>query len=116
MTDRARARNGWAFLGCAVALSLAAGAWGYAGRCDQGRAWAAVQSAVQAQLRAPASAVFPDAREALEATGACRFRVAGHVDAQNGFGALVRSEFVGTVQRAPGRDFLALIVFVPRGK
>lgn len=53
------------------------------------------EAAVQQRLRAPATAKFPTAL-AMEVRwlGARGYRLASHVDSQNGFGALLRTSFV----------------------
>jgi len=66
------------------------------------RAVESCQEAVVSQLRAPGSAVFPEppyegelALEHLQATNAYIWNA--YVDAQNSFGALLRSDFTCTV-------------------
>jgi hypothetical protein len=62
-----------------------------------------VERAVEAQLKAPATAKFglitfaPTAKE-------CRFRGVGTVDSQNSYGALIRTRFVGVVDYLPDSD------------
>lgn len=62
-------------------------------------ACAQAQRAVKSQLKAPASAKFPGcamgAHEYKITTNEARdkFAVRGHVDSQNSFGAMIRSEF-----------------------
>lgn len=56
-------------------------------------AFEACRRAVEVVLKAPASAKWPNHTQAsIEATGD-DYTVVSHVDAQNGFGALVRSTF-----------------------
>lgn len=59
---------------------------------------------VQGKLKAPSTAVFPG----KDATGvtivkieACKFRAVGYVDAENSFGAMIRTAY--TVELEPGK-------------
>lgn len=52
------------------------------------------ETAVKDRLKAPATAQFSDERISRQPP---RYLVAGHVDAQNGFGALVRATWTCTV-------------------
>lgn len=61
----------------------------------------ASQAFVKERLRSPASAVFPTSSDGQGAsvvrTGTCTFTVMGHVDSQNGFGAMLRTEYIAKV-------------------
>lgn len=60
----------------------------------------ACESFVEDQLRAPATASFPPARDAdITHDGEDRYRVRAHVDAENAFGATVRTSFICEVTR-----------------
>lgn len=62
---------------------------------DKVSAWTMAEQMVEAQLRAPSTADFPWYREEwVRPTGDCSFTVTGYVDAQNGFGAMIRSNWV----------------------
>lgn len=61
-----------------------------------------LQRAVEARLKAPATADF--GLISFLPAGECRFNGFGHVDAQNGFGALIRTKFVGQVEYDPASD------------
>lgn len=61
---------------------------------DAADAHQACETKVRAQLRAPSTARFSD-RYARETDGG--FSVSGSVDSQNGFGAMVRSNYVCAV-------------------
>ncbi len=67
-----------------------------------GEAYAMIQNEVRQHLRAPATANFP-ARYGggTRYEGDCVYRVVGHVDAQNGFGALLRASFEGRIAYSP---------------
>ena len=59
------------------------------------------------RLRAPSTAVYPSFNTRgvnVEWQSGCKFRVLGFVDAQNGFGALIRSTYFITVQYDPEKD------------
>lgn len=65
-------------------------------------AYVMIQADVRRELRAPATADFP----ALYGRGTghigdCIYRVVGHVDAQNGFGAMLRATFQGRIEYFP---------------
>jgi hypothetical protein len=53
---------------------------------------------VRDRLRSPASAEFPFMADGVTEVGTRTFRVSSYVDAQNGFGATLRSYYVCTVQ------------------
>lgn len=63
-----------------------------------GKLCVSAQMAVRAQLKAPATAIFPDCVWKIneyEITGDGKeYFVQGYVDSQNGFGAMLRSRFV----------------------
>ena len=65
----------------------------------------ATEGAVKARLRAPASARFPTNSQGQGAhvrkIGECRFRVSSHVDSQNAFGAMLRSNYLADVVVSP---------------
>lgn len=65
-------------------------------------AYVMIQADVRRQLQAPATADFP-ARygQGTGHMGDCVFRVVGHVDAQNGFGATLRASFQGRIEYFP---------------
>ncbi|WP_416957828.1 hypothetical protein ACNKF0_09540 [Nocardioides sp. T5] len=55
---------------------------------------------VEERLKAPASAEFGDTYDSLDDQG--RWEIAGEVDSQNGFGAMVRNVYTCTVTRENG--------------
>ena len=59
------------------------------------RAWGLCTGAVEALLRAPATASFSEftGESVRQISGSNRFAVAGWVDSENGFGALLRSDW-----------------------
>lgn len=64
--------------------------------CETGEIMAAVMSThfVEAQLRSPSTAEFQAARNAkVMKMKPCEFRVLSYVDAQNGFGGIVRTNY-----------------------
>lgn len=65
-------------------------------------AWVMAQEAVKTRLKAPSTAEFPWFSEDYVSTdGECGYVVAAHVDAQNGFGAQIRSRFVVALEHVP---------------
>lgn len=79
-----------------------------AARCsDTGTAYMMAQEAVSARLRAPSTARFPGMFRdgvSVRRTGECGFVVTGYVDAQNGFGAQIRSQFIVTLRGPTGDE------------
>jgi hypothetical protein len=61
------------------------------------------QDFVKQQLRAPATADFPSWPDEYRVSvlGNCQYQVQSYVDAQNGFGALIRSNYSAVVQLFP---------------
>jgi hypothetical protein len=94
-------RNPWV-MGClAVLLAMVVGVtgcvvWVYSAD-DEGdavEAWTMCQGFVEDRLVAPATAEYPfDFRPYVEDLGGGRFVVAAYVDAENEFGAQLRSDF-----------------------
>lgn len=63
------------------------------------------QSFVKDALRAPATAKFPSFLDSkVTVTSPCNFRVVSYVDAQNGFGALIRNRYVADLEVDPLTD------------
>jgi len=60
-----------------------------------------VQDAVKGSLKSPSTAKFPWALGG-QSLGNCRYRVRSHVDSQNGFGAMLRTEYEVEVELTPG--------------
>ena len=61
---------------------------------------AAVEQEIKLKLKAPATAQFSGSEASLSnlgVDGTCNYIVTGNVDAQNAFGALLRSRFFGSV-------------------
>ena len=68
-------------------------------------AYHAIQRFVAQQLKAPSTAEFPSDHDiAIRPTGTCTFEIDGYVDAQNSFGATLRTRYVGAVTRQEGGD------------
>ncbi|WP_062391107.1 hypothetical protein [Pseudomonas abietaniphila] len=59
------------------------------------------QGFVKRSLKSPASAVFPSQAVASTQAGQCKFVVVAYVDSQNGFGALIRTSYVASVEYLP---------------
>ena len=67
----------------------------------EGQAFAVSQDAVRAKLKAPSTASFPWTPIQAQHTGDCKFQVLAYVDAQNGFGAMIRSNYMATLTYVP---------------
>lgn len=73
-------------------------------------AWAAMQKFVEQRLRTPGTVKWPDEgfwngrapEEFTSRVGEGEYKVTAWFDAQNGFGALIRTEFDGRVRKVPG--------------
>ena len=62
---------------------------------------------VKRRLRAPATAEFPNARDAgvsVKYLGDCTHDVSAFVDSQNGFGAMIRSPYLAKLKNQKGTD------------
>lgn len=72
------------------------------GESNEGMAYVMSQHYVKQLLRAPSTAEFPAyPNYSSTALGNCDFKVSGYVDAQNGFGGMVRSRFEATMVHYP---------------
>ncbi len=60
-------------------------------------------------LRSPETASFPWGYTKSEYLGSCIFRITGHVDSQNAYGATIRTHWVGKVRSIPERDTWSVI-------
>lgn len=60
---------------------------------DDGMAFVMSQKFVKGALRAPSSASFPSRPTASSKKAECKFLIRGYVDSQNGFGAMIRSNY-----------------------
>lgn len=84
-----------------LALLLVAGCGQQGLVCSESFAYGAAKSIVEKNLASPGSAKFAsmgDGSVKVSKTGACEYRVESHVDSQNGFGALLRTNFTITVK------------------
>ena len=82
--------------------------------CSEAKIYDAVQAVVSDELRMPGSAVFPprDQVQMTRSGSVCSFSVAGHVDAQNGFGALTRMDFRATALRGADGTYRAAVASI----
>lgn len=74
-------------------------------------AWVVTQSFVEKRLRSPTSASFPwydksFVQQLPDEGGKKRYRVSAYVDAQNAFGAKIRTRFTCTVRYIGGKDLV----------
>lgn len=67
--------------------------------CGQrGVAYVMSQAPARAQLLAPSTARFPSSPVAANFIGNCRWYIIGEVDAQNAFGAMLRTQYTATME------------------
>lgn len=72
---------------------------------DKTRAWIEAKDFVTMALKAPSTADFASRGESrINYLGDCKHEVMGYVDAQNSFGAKIRSEYDATVQYNKAND------------
>lgn len=83
-----------------TALLLAA--CGGTGAGGVGGAYRACERAVESQLRSPSSAEFSGAPASTITQEDDSYRVSGTVDSENGFGAMIRSEFTCELREVGG--------------
>lgn len=82
------------------------------GASYESQAYIYSQFFVEQELRSPTTARFPHIkRDGVTSTaiGECRFRIRSYVDAQNAFGAEIRTHFAITIERLPEQDSWRLI-------
>jgi len=74
---------------------------------DRAGAWVAAMELVQRRLKSPGSADFPGLHEVtVQSQGNGRFYVVAWVDAQNSYGALIRTHFSCTIRKGDGKWML----------
>lgn len=74
---------------------------------DEIGAFVMSQEFVKGQLKAPSTAEFPWYEESfVEDLGEGRFRVTAYVDAQNTFGAMIRSQYTCVLTSADGEKWI----------
>ncbi len=67
---------------------------------------------VKKQLKSPSTANFPDAYDkgvGISYQGECKHKIWAYVDAQNSFGATIRTEYYAEVQNEYGTDTWRLL-------
>lgn len=74
------------------------------------------ENAVEDRLKAPASAVFCNATEYRVAISDNLVLVQGHVDSQNSFGAMLRSEFIVELDVEDVNNFRYRVVYMQIGE
>lgn len=81
-----------------------------ASNCDRISAFVMSQEFVRRELKSPKTAEFPyisDATVTVTPGKKCRFSVASYVDAQNSFGALIRTNYTVDVWTENGLEWNA---------
>lgn len=107
--NEVRSSSAVALLLVGVVVAVAAGYWLLTSgdarptECgDETMAYVMSQNFVKRQLRSPGGADFPTMPTAKSVrTGECSFSVVSYVDAQNGFGAMIRSNYTATMTYHP---------------
>lgn len=109
----AKTRKGCAW-GCASLLIISAvlavaGSGGDSGGAEPEHspimAYIMCEDFVEQRLRAPSTAEFPSrGSEGSVPLGGGKYRVQSHVDAENAFGAMIRSSWDCTIQHVAGTD------------
>lgn len=92
-------------IGAAYLIPQKGDATATASRCgDRTMAFVMSQTFVERELKAPASASFPNIRAdgvTVEERGDCQFTVSAYVDAENSFGAKLRSPYSMDLRFSP---------------
>ena len=85
--------------------------------CDRDALYEALGKEAALQLRSPSTAVFEPAESAvklfIDDSSACYISASGYVDSQNGFGAIVRSNFMGTAKDEGGEIVVRHALIIP---
>lgn len=91
-------KAGQIVFGVGVAITAGYFWWSSRDTCDADAAYAAVKESISSRLRSPGSAIFQDWEGMSERTSPyiCAFNISGYVDSQNGFGAMLRTDFWGS--------------------
>ncbi len=74
--------------------------------CSPTMAYVTAKSNVELRLRAPSTAEFGSYGDSRVARldGGCKFLVVGYVDAQNGFGVMLRNTYAVTMEKTLGKN------------
>ena len=67
---------------------------------EKGRVWVEAKYAVEEQLKSPATAEFPSVNHAAITKSGETYTVSSYVDAENGFGATIRTNFTATIEKS----------------
>lgn len=60
--------------------------------------WVMTQDVIQSQLKSPSSAIFPDQPQVvIDDLGNNKFEISGYVEAENSFGASIKTPFTVTL-------------------
>jgi len=72
--------------------------------CTDGSLYVMSQRFVKSGLKAPSTADFPWSATSVSMISRCRRIVSGYVDAQNSFGAMIRSNWAVDIEYSPDTD------------
>ncbi|UQY33599.1 hypothetical protein K8U54_18020 [Pseudomonas fulva] len=90
-----------------LGLSMLAGCGKAEFTCSETRAYGAAQRIIERHLKAPSTADFPSSNSSqvkVTEVSKCKYRIQAYVDAQNAFGAKIRTPFSITVEGFPAKD------------
>ena len=78
-------------------------------------AWTVCQQFLEGRLKSPASAKYPSGYSNYTThLGAGQYRVTAYVDSQNSFGAMIRNDFICTVQHTEGDSYSLVSLDFPK--
>lgn len=80
----------------------------WANNDNSAMAYVVMQKHVESRLKTPGSAEFPLFKNHVEKLGSTRYRITSYVDAQNSYGAAIRTHFVGVVEQADEHEWTLL--------
>ena len=76
------------------------------GKKDPIGAYIMMEEFVKKQLKAPASAEFPDYSKAfVKEAENHKYEIQSYVDAQNSFGALIRTKYIGEIEQVDDKNW-----------
>ena len=84
------------------------------GGSSKAKAWVLTKHAVEQKLKSPSTAKFPSygGKDVNFTEYDDTFIITSYVDAQNSFGAKVRSSFVATLKKNSSGDFIVESVYI----
>lgn len=111
-------KNVYKFLKSNIIIFIALGGFVYfisvafSGDNSKTDAWVLAKHEVELKLKSPSSAKFPSMNEAKISEYGDTYIITSYVDADNSFGAKVRSEFTVTLKKNDGGDYIVEYVYI----